>query len=119
VTDVERSSESKAVVDAVMGLGKALNLKIVAEGIETEIDRAYMEQAGCRYAQGYLKGRPEPAHRLYHLMRARQEPSDGLLEAPAAAIGKRQAAPAVGDRDEAQAAKPDLKLIATDSRRRA
>jgi diguanylate cyclase (GGDEF)-like protein len=119
VTDVERSSESKAVVDAVMGLGKALNLKIVAEGIETEIDRAYMEQAGCRYAQGYLFGRPEPAHRLYHLMRARQEPSDGLLEAPAAAIGKRQAAPAVGDRDEAQAAKPDLKLIATDSRRRA
>ena len=67
ITDLKRSSESRAVIDAVIGLGQALDLHIVAEGIETEESRADVEAAGCHYAQGYLFGRPEPADRLYHL----------------------------------------------------
>ncbi len=70
VSDLKRSSESRAVIDAVIGLGAALDLHIVAEGIETEENRADVEAAGCRYAQGYLFGRPEPADRLYHLVQA-------------------------------------------------
>jgi diguanylate cyclase (GGDEF)-like protein len=123
VTEVERSSESRAVVDAVMGLGKALGLTIVAEGIETEVDRAYMERAGCRYAQGYLFGRPEPAHRIYHLMRSRDDYNDGLFEQPSATINERRpkrntlSKSAAQDADD-NLAKPDLKLIANGSRQR-
>ncbi len=124
VTDVERSSESRAVVDAIMGLGKALNLTIVAEGIETEVDRLYMEQAGCRYAQGYLFGRPEPAHRIYHVVRQRQGLADGLLEQPVRVARERKprqvklAATAAVAVDE-NSTKPDLRLIETGTRRRA
>jgi len=67
ICDLKRSSESRAVIDAVIGLGLALDLGIVAEGIETEESCADVEAAGCRYAQGYLFGRPEPAERVYHL----------------------------------------------------
>lgn len=68
ISDLKRSSESRAVIDAVIGLGQALELSIVAEGIETEENRADVEAAGCRFAQGYLFGRPEPADRVYHLV---------------------------------------------------
>ena len=66
ITNMRRSSESRAVIDAVVGLGSSLDLTIVGEGVETESDRQYLETAGCRYAQGYLFGRPEPSSRLYH-----------------------------------------------------
>ena len=66
-SNLTRHPESRAVIDAVVGLSNSLKIGIVAEGIETEDDRLIVEQAGCNYAQGYLFGRPQPAHLIYHL----------------------------------------------------
>ncbi len=48
------------IVRAVIGLGRGLNIPIVAEGVETEEQRAFLQDAQCQNIQGYLIGRAEP-----------------------------------------------------------
>jgi len=50
-----------AVVTAIIGLAKSLNLKVVAEGIETPGQLECLKNLGCQYGQGYLFGKPQPA----------------------------------------------------------
>ncbi|GAA4864604.1 bifunctional diguanylate cyclase/phosphodiesterase [Luteimonas vadosa] len=52
---------SSAVIEAILALGKALGVEIVAEGIETEAQRTTLLGMGCELGQGYLFGRPAPA----------------------------------------------------------
>jgi diguanylate cyclase (GGDEF)-like protein/PAS domain S-box-containing protein len=52
------------IVAAVIALGKALNLEVLAEGIEREEQFTYLMALGCDTAQGYLLGRPVPATEL-------------------------------------------------------
>lgn len=61
--DLDRAAavRSTAIIQAVLGLGKALALDIVAEGIETDAQRRLLQTMGCRYGQGYYFGRPAPA----------------------------------------------------------
>jgi EAL domain-containing protein (putative c-di-GMP-specific phosphodiesterase class I) len=49
-------------------MAHALNLKVVAEGVETENQRDLLKQAGCDYAQGYLFARPMPPEELEKLL---------------------------------------------------
>ncbi|MGF1477502.1 MAG: EAL domain-containing protein [Geminicoccaceae bacterium] len=49
-----------AVADAILRLGRALGMKVLAEGVETEGQLAWLERIGCDAAQGYLIGRPMP-----------------------------------------------------------
>jgi EAL domain-containing protein (putative c-di-GMP-specific phosphodiesterase class I) len=46
---------------AVLGVGKALSLVVVAEGIEEQSQLTTLEDMGCRRAQGFLFGKPSPA----------------------------------------------------------
>jgi diguanylate cyclase (GGDEF)-like protein len=58
-------SESNArVVQAVIALGKALDLHIVAEGVETDQQYATVRKLGCDLAQGYFIAKPMPAERF-------------------------------------------------------
>jgi EAL domain-containing protein (putative c-di-GMP-specific phosphodiesterase class I) len=52
---------SSAVIEAILALGRALDMDIVAEGVETEAQRALLVSMGCAHGQGYLFGRPQPA----------------------------------------------------------
>ncbi len=61
VEDLETDMRARAIVDAVLGLCAQLSIDVVAEGVETEGQLAWLEAHGCRFAQGYLIGRPQPA----------------------------------------------------------
>ena len=52
---------SSAVIEAILALGHALGVEIVAEGIETEYQREVLTAMGCDYGQGYLFASPKPA----------------------------------------------------------
>ena len=54
---------------AVVGLAKSLNLDVVAEGIETEEQLAFLRQLNCRAGQGYLFSRPVSPDDLEKLLR--------------------------------------------------
>ena len=55
------SPRSSAIVAAILALAQSLGLDVVAEGIETEEQRAALVGLGCGFGQGYLFGRPAPA----------------------------------------------------------
>ncbi|AOE85665.1 putative bifunctional diguanylate cyclase/phosphodiesterase [Pseudomonas sp. TCU-HL1] len=61
VRDLERDSDDAAIVSAIVALGQALDLRIVAEGVETESQQAFLTGLGCDSLQGFLFGKPVPA----------------------------------------------------------
>lgn len=60
IGDLEYNRHSMAIVRAVIGLGHSLGVPILAEGVETELQHAFLAQEGCDAMQGYLTGRPLP-----------------------------------------------------------
>ncbi|BFG80422.1 bifunctional diguanylate cyclase/phosphodiesterase [Paraburkholderia terrae] len=64
VRDLARDTEDAAIVSAVVALGKTLKLRIVAEGVETTAQQAFLTRLGCDTLQGFLLGRPMPADRF-------------------------------------------------------
>ncbi|WP_303749806.1 putative bifunctional diguanylate cyclase/phosphodiesterase [Stenotrophomonas pigmentata] len=67
VLALEESDEDVVIVSAIVALGHALNLQVVAEGIETQGQRSYVERLGCDHLQGYLLGRPVSAENFMRL----------------------------------------------------
>lgn len=60
VDGIEKRHESKAIVSAVSSMARAMQLKVVAEGVESELQLDYLRDIGCDYVQGYLFYRPLP-----------------------------------------------------------
>ncbi|TCW84390.1 bifunctional diguanylate cyclase/phosphodiesterase [Burkholderia sp. SRS-46] len=60
VTDAETNPPDRAIVRAVLALGKSLGIPILAEGIETHDQLSLLTEEGCDEAQGFLLGRPVP-----------------------------------------------------------
>lgn len=72
-SDLDNATQprSAAIIAAVLGLGRALELDVVAEGIETETQRQTLLDMGCHYGQGFYFGRPQPVeHWLEHTQTA-------------------------------------------------
>ncbi|KDC60885.1 diguanylate cyclase (GGDEF) domain protein [Bordetella bronchiseptica MBORD678] len=61
VNQLEHDNEDAAIVSAIIALGQKLNLKIVAEGVETLAQQSFLTEMGCDSLQGFLLGRPLPA----------------------------------------------------------
>ena len=61
VRDLEHDSDDAAIVSAIVALGQALNLRIVAEGVETDRQQNFLTRLGCDSLQGFLLGHPLPA----------------------------------------------------------
>ena len=64
VQSVESSERGGPISNMIIGLGQTLGLEVIAEGVETERQLAYMRQQGCDIAQGYLYSRPEAPEEL-------------------------------------------------------
>ena len=64
VSDLETSEDARKVASAVINLAKALNLKVVAEGVETEAQNRILREFGCDQLQGFLFAKPMSAKAL-------------------------------------------------------
>jgi diguanylate cyclase (GGDEF)-like protein/PAS domain S-box-containing protein len=60
VRDITDDPGNAAIVRAILAMSRSLGLEVVAEGVETEAQRAYLGEHGCQVFQGYLYGRPMP-----------------------------------------------------------
>lgn len=67
---ITSNEDDAALASSVIALAHSLNLKVVAEGIETEAQAAFLHQKNCHQGQGFLFSRPLPAHELVKLMDA-------------------------------------------------
>lgn len=72
VRDLEHDSDDAAIVSAIVAVGQALNLRIVAEGVETAVQQNFLTRLGCDALQGFLLGHPLPAQRFIEDIRSGQ-----------------------------------------------
>jgi diguanylate cyclase (GGDEF)-like protein len=69
VRDIPDDAKGMEIAAAVVALGKALGLEVLAEGVETECQLAHLRRLGCHTLQGYLLGKPMPADEMARLLR--------------------------------------------------
>jgi diguanylate cyclase (GGDEF)-like protein/PAS domain S-box-containing protein len=70
IRDLGDSQESRAIAQSIIGLGSSLNMKVVAEGIETAEQRDRLIQLGCLYGQGYFFSKPLDPKAMEAVLRA-------------------------------------------------
>ena len=64
IQDIHQHQTNQRIVSAVLSMGHALNLKVVAEGAETPAELAYLKAQGCDMVQGYVYARPMPVNEI-------------------------------------------------------
>jgi diguanylate cyclase (GGDEF)-like protein len=69
VRHIDRDSKNAAITRAIIEMAHSLNLKVIAEGVETEAELAVLRQYGCDAMQGYLFSRPVPAAEFERMLR--------------------------------------------------
>jgi EAL domain-containing protein (putative c-di-GMP-specific phosphodiesterase class I) len=71
IDDLPDDENDRAVASAVISLGQKLNLRVIAEGVETEAQAAFLRENNCDEMQGYFFSKPLPAAGIEELIRAR------------------------------------------------
>ena len=69
ISDVTSSNDDASIVSAIVSLGHTLNLKVIAEGVETPEQLEFLQMLGCDQYQGYHYSRPMPAADFAELIR--------------------------------------------------
>jgi EAL domain-containing protein (putative c-di-GMP-specific phosphodiesterase class I) len=70
VEGIADSDQRLALAEGIVHIARTLSLEVVAEGIETEVQRDLLSSMGCHYGQGYLLAMPMPAGQALELARA-------------------------------------------------
>lgn len=70
VRTMHERPESASIINAIVGLGRSLNLPILAEGVESSADAQALLRMGCNAGQGYHFGRPMPARQVSEFLNA-------------------------------------------------
>jgi EAL domain-containing protein (putative c-di-GMP-specific phosphodiesterase class I) len=68
IADIPEKLGDMAITSAIVSLGRTLDLEVVAEGVETEEQARFLENAGCELLQGYLFARPLPSSEIESLI---------------------------------------------------
>ena len=76
VNEIHSSSDAKALTSAIIAMGLALNLHVLAEGVETEAQLAFLRERGCQTYQGFFYSRPLSAVETTRLLM--QQGNDSL-----------------------------------------
>jgi diguanylate cyclase (GGDEF)-like protein/PAS domain S-box-containing protein len=71
--------ERTAIVEAIIGMARALSLDVIAEGVENDVQLSELRRLGCDYAQGHLFSRALPPERLADLLGASGPRYSGML----------------------------------------
>jgi len=69
VSGLPSDSDNAAIVRAIVGLSSSLGFNVIAEGVETEAQAAFLEGIGCGYSQGWLFGKAVPEREFFARMR--------------------------------------------------
>jgi EAL domain-containing protein (putative c-di-GMP-specific phosphodiesterase class I) len=67
IWNLDRTPEDAEIVRAILAMARALHLRVTAEGVETEAQLKFLQQANCDQVQGYLLSRPVPAEAVNQL----------------------------------------------------
>jgi EAL domain-containing protein (putative c-di-GMP-specific phosphodiesterase class I) len=70
IRDIPQDEDDMAITKAIIALGKSLNLKLIAEGVETKEQQDFLIENECELIQGYFYSRPIPAKEVEQLLRA-------------------------------------------------
>ncbi|WP_146002834.1 putative bifunctional diguanylate cyclase/phosphodiesterase [Telmatospirillum siberiense] len=73
VTDVHTDPNAAAIAKTIVFLAQSLGLTVIAEGVETEVQRRFLDENGCRDYQGYLFSRPLPLDEFERFTVKREE----------------------------------------------
>ena len=71
VRDLGKDPDDETIVRTIIAMAHNLNLKVVAEGVETETQYNYVKRHGCDVVQGFLFGKPVPGEEIVKLLAAR------------------------------------------------
>ena len=71
IRQLSTTPDETAIVSAIINIGRSLNLRLIAEGIETSEQLAFLQASQCDEGQGYLFGRPMPSCEFVKLFDAR------------------------------------------------
>ncbi|WP_413231695.1 putative bifunctional diguanylate cyclase/phosphodiesterase [Marinobacter sp.] len=75
VRDIRNGDDGACIVNAIIAMAHGLKLEIVAEGVETDAQLAYLRQLGCHQVQGFFYGPPQPAERIALLLGEEARPA--------------------------------------------
>ncbi len=70
IKDLDHDRDDAAIASAIISMGRSLGLSIVAEGVELQAHRDFLQAEGCHMAQGYLFGKPMPAEAFRSMLQA-------------------------------------------------
>jgi len=73
VKDINNDMEDASLVQAIIAMGKSLNLKLIAEGVENGSHEIFLSAHGCEYAQGYYYSKPVSADEIEKLFSIESE----------------------------------------------
>ncbi|MBC8238152.1 MAG: EAL domain-containing protein [Helicobacteraceae bacterium] len=68
IKDIPEDEDDMAITKAIIALGKSLNLKLIAEGVETQAQRDFLLKNDCTTIQGYFYSRPLPSDEITELL---------------------------------------------------
>jgi diguanylate cyclase (GGDEF)-like protein len=81
ISNVDRNPQSAAIIRAVIGLGRGLDLPVVAEGVETKEQLAFLVSEACQEVQGFLIGKPLPIAHYQDIVGHPGEPQEAPFRA--------------------------------------